>query len=206
MNNIGVLTGYNYLSGFEVNLDLEARKQFQKTKVNPLLDPDYCEAWTKYIAKKGNNKHVYGGYMENRSFLWRGSYLKPNNSIHLGVDFSFAAGTPIHCPVAFEVKDIFRDPDQSGGWGERVLIETEKGLVIFAHLSGVSLKGEKNNFYSAGTFIGTVATKHSNGGWFPHLHLQGVKNVGLIHLDGYSHRYKGMEKDYPYPLPMIGIT
>jgi murein DD-endopeptidase MepM/ murein hydrolase activator NlpD len=206
VNNIGTLTGYNYLSGFKVNLDSEARKFFHNKKENPLLDPEFCENWVRYLAKKNDHRHCYGGYMENRSFLWKGSYLKPKNSIHVGVDFSFKVGTPIYGTVPFKVWQVYRDFDQNGGWGERVLIKTEKGLVIFAHLCGVSIEANRDTVYPKGTFIGTVATSYTNGGWFPHLHLQGIKNEELItHLDGYSSLYKNIKKDYPDPLPILNI-
>lgn len=203
---LGMLSGNTYpdWSGGVVNLSLEARNMFKSRKENPLLDPIFCQAWVRYLCHIKTRWFLYGGYMEDRYFLWRGSYLKNNESIHLGIDFSYDVDTPIYCPVSFKVLEVFKDTDQEGGWGTRVTVETRKGIVIFAHLCDVTKEKSGN----AGDFIGRIADPYSNGGWFPHLHLQGLDSASRLtqgHLDGYSYLYNGIDKHYPNPLPFLDI-
>jgi hypothetical protein len=189
--------------GIELNLDREARKMFNPTLDNPLADPDFCAEWVNYLSRRAGKIYSYGGYMENRSFLWRGTYLTPTNSIHLGIDVNFPMATPIVCPIEFELLEAFYDGDQNGGWGGRVLIKTKYGLVLFAHIV-TALAGKK--YYRGNTIVGYVADKTNNGGWYPHLHIQGINDLRLMkNIDGYSKMYKDIRKDYPNPLPLLGI-
>lgn len=183
-----------------VNLELEARAMFNTNlPSSPLIDSEFCEAWIKRISY---GDCTYGGYMEDREFLWRGSYLKPTHSTHLGIDFNIGDSHSVYCPVAFLVRELYNDNDPKGGWGGRVLVETKRGLVIFAHIDIDVEVGEK---YPPGHMLGWVSESSSNGGWFPHLHVQGVSDIKQMEhkIDGYSNFYKGIEKDWPNPLPLL---
>ncbi len=174
----------------------------QNCESSLMLDSIFCQAWVEHIARKNKVNHTYGGYLENRELLWRGSYLSPEKCIHLGIDFNVPAGTIVYCPVPFTVLDIFLDNDQNGGWGGRILVGTKKGLVIFAHIDLGYFEVDKE--YPAQSFIGKVADSHSNGGWYPHLHVQGLRGSEQIKgLDGYSHFYPEMREDYPNPLEFL---
>ena len=188
----------------ELNLNAEALTTFVAFEPNPLIDPIFCKHWVEHLHRKNGVKYSYGGYMENRRYLWRQTYLQPDRSIHLGIDINVPEFSLVLCPVPFTVLEIFSDTDQNGGWGQRVLVSTENGLVIFAHLYGCQLTVDEH--YSSFSCIGSVAPSQFNGGWFPHLHIQGLRSTSLLtKLDGYSHKYAEMEKDYPNPLTILGL-
>ena len=142
--------------------------------------------------------------MEHRWYMWRKSYLNYGSSIHLGIDINVAALNTIHVPIAFTVVDIVPDPDKNFGWGYKILIKTKNGLVVFGHVypHGIII-GKK---YKAGHSIGWVAHSDNNGGWFPHVHIQGIKNIEQMNgIDGYGKHCEGIEKIYPNPLNLLGI-
>lgn len=192
----------------QINLDEYAQADFpvRTHKVNPLLDPSFCTDWVAKLAPSKSVDYTYGGYMEDRRHLWRGSYLNPARSIHYGVDLNVCHfGGEIHCPRPFRVIEMFHNADQQGGWGGRLTVETDRGIVIFAHIE-FSMFMKPGRSYKAGDVIGTsVSPSYSNGGWYPHLHLQGLRSLDQLtsELDGYGRRYKEMEKDYPNPLDIL---
>ncbi len=190
----------------KANLDEEARCDFPDiTRPNPLLDPADCAAWVKKIARQHFVTNTYGGYMEDRAHLWRGSYLTGGVSpgtVHLGVDVNVPTGTEIGCPKRFRPAQLFRDPDQSGGWGGRAVVELENGaLIVFGHLVIASLR-LSGVWYDPDTLVGTVAPSSKNGGWFPHLHLQGLAKFEPD-FDGYGPGGVMMEARYPNPLLLL---
>jgi hypothetical protein len=194
----------------QVDLNLAAGLMFTERAANPLLDPQFCLDWVNHLARECKVDYTYGGYMENRSFMWRGSYLKPEASIHLGIDVNMPFGSEVRCPIPFKVEDVFQDPDQNGGWGGRVLIRTEYGLVIFAHLCLDGLMyGEQmrvGDEHPANTALGWIDCSDDNGGWFPHLHLQGIKDIAQMEgIDGYAAYSPDLVDLYPNPLPLLGI-
>lgn len=187
----------------EINLNDEAERMFSGVGDNPLLDPEFCSAWVEYLSK--GTDYTYGGYMEQREFLWRGSYLKPYQAIHLGVDINVPIYTPVYCPLKFVVREIFRDYDSQGGWGGRVLVETPNGLIIFAHINPEPLQLDKA-CYPPGTLIGRIANSETNGGWFPHLHLQGIDKIERMkNIDGYGYSDPFLKDYYPNPLEILEL-
>jgi hypothetical protein len=190
----------------EINLNEEAKKTFGGKGENPLTDQEFCTAWVKHLHKKMKLDYSYGGYMENRKDLWRDSYLKMmENWVHVGVDINVPENSLVFCPIPFKVLRVEHDTDQNGGWGTKVTVRTKYGCVIFAHLYGVYVFEKRE--YDANTCIGSVAPTKSNGGWFPHLHLQGISE-GLstcIISDGYVHRLHANSIDWPNPFPLLGI-
>lgn len=197
----------------EINFDAEARKYFKTIPgENPLLEPEFCEDWIGYVMAKKfpDADSVYGGYMENRSFLWRESYLeKEKKFIHLGVDVYVPIGVPVRCPVPCRVLEVFNDKDNNGGWGTRVTVETDRGIVVFAHLCHFNNpRGYRvGRKYPAGLWLGLIGTPEQNGGWFPHLHLQGIRDKSLLNsnLDGYAKPGQNVKQDYPNPLEILEI-
>jgi murein DD-endopeptidase MepM/ murein hydrolase activator NlpD len=192
----------------EINLNLEAMNTFSSKGINPLNDPIFCKSWVEYLHRKHKIDYSFGGYMENRRTLWRDSYLLRYGEqfIHLGIDINVPEGSLVFCPIPFRVLKIEHDNDQDGGWGTKVTIKTEFGCVIYAHLyRGVLVTAGKE--YDGNSCIGAVGQTTDNGGWFPHLHIQGVSEVlsSCIISDGYSHEYYRMEEDYPNPLNILGL-
>lgn len=138
----------------------------------------------------------YGGYLEDRSFLMRDHYQKVGWTWHLGIDYTVPAGTPVHIPMGATLASFTVDKDQDGGWGGKAVFKAQDHFLIFGHLNKITPK----HSYEAGDLIGTIAPFESNGGWFPHLHVQAVRSYLNPHeVDGYARLYEGIDLDFPRP-------
>lgn len=187
----------------QVNLNEEAKlwlaKQANTNGENPLLNPELCQDMVSAVHKKYDVDFSYGGWMEDRSFLWKGSYLEDSNAfIHLGVDLNVPAGTLVAIDFDAEVVRIDDDYPEEGGWGPRVIVrhESEPVYIVYAHLDrGILCKlGDK---LKSGAAIAKVGAPPLNGNWFPHLHVQIVEadyfellqlRNTLWELDGYGNQ------------------
>ncbi len=189
-----------------LNLDTEARKMnLAEQKISQFLNEDFCDNFVNNLHKKHKIDYSYGGWLEDRSYLWHGSYMeKENNFIHVGVDFNLPYKTKVFSDVVGKVVIVDSDYPEPGGWGNRIIIymPKEKVYIIFAHLDkkGMPKVGEK---ISVGSTIGFIGKTPDNGFWFPHLHVQVVeknffeeqwkKDINLI--DGYV-RKEDLHKIY----------
>lgn len=176
---------------------------------NPFLDPKICETLVKGLHVAEGIDYSYGGWMEDRSILWKGHYHKEGHTVHLGVDYNVPAGTKVHAPFDCTVIHSWVDPDQNGGWGGRLILDVGdkhfEMAFILGHLTHDLPKvGDK---FKAGDVIGIVANYPDNGNWFPHLHVQCVDPMLLVLLptdkwhtiDGYDKYDDELAKDYPDP-------
>jgi len=196
---------FSELKWVKINLAKDSAIPLLKGHPNPLLNPSTCEKWVKALTAIHNASFTYGGYLENREELWRGSYLKGGGAYHLGVDYNVPDGTWIYSCWDGEIVDRWEDPDKEFGWGGRLIIKTADKYVVLGHLQiysspriGCQIK--------QGELIGVTAHPLWNGDWYPHLHLQYLSlecferySLRLTELDGYSRMYDGIEKDYPNP-------
>lgn len=81
---------------------------------------------------------------------------------------------------------------------ERFMRYEIRGLyVIFAHMSEV--EGTVGRLYPAGTLIGRVGNHKTNGGWYPHLHLQCMRRYNLS-VDGYGPNDEYTKIEFPDPM------
>jgi murein DD-endopeptidase MepM/ murein hydrolase activator NlpD len=188
----------NSIIGY-VNLDTEARN-FDKLapKTNKFLDPVFCEGFVEQLHSRLGLTYSYGGWLEDRSYLWRTSYMeKKNNFIHVGLDVNVPYNTKVFADIEGIVVLVDSDYPEEGGWGNRVIVKhNHRDLyIIYAHLAnGVQVK--QGDRVSKDTFLGKVGKSSQNGFWFPHLHLQVVKGKhfrnllknNLKTLDGYVNR------------------
>lgn len=156
-------------------------------------NPYEFDKWVKFYHKLLGINFSYGGYLEDRKDLWSGHYQEALKAIHYGVDFTVPEGTSVHIPVDGKLIDIFIDKDQDGGWGGRLTLKPKR-LSSFGHLE---VDKTKEN-YVAGDVIGKIAPPETNGGWWPHLHVQLMKNFDKS-VDGYGSFYEGVEKDFICP-------
>lgn len=171
---------------------------------NPLLNPENCAIWVEEVHVKNNTKYSYGGYLEDRSILWKGHYHKPGHAIHLGIDYNVPAGTLVHMPCDGLLIYSNLDEDQNGGWGGKLIFDTEDKncpFLILGHLSDIPTIGK---IFKKGDVVGKIANYPYNGNWFPHLHVQTascfkINGVDVTSVDGYSNLYEGIEKDFPNP-------
>ena len=204
-----------------VNLDTEqfafARRHpelFGDSAVNPLLDPRICQRMVEEFHAARGVDWSYGGYLEDRRHLWRGSYLEAKGAfVHLGVDFNVPQGTRVAAVEDSVVMLVDDDGDFDGGWGPRVFLKPSAKrrmeiVQIFAHLQAVCVK--PGDQLTPGTVFAEVGGPPHNGNWHPHLHVQAVRQpvfqVILLErfdeLDGYGHRDEraSLRRQFPDPL------
>lgn len=224
------LFGNRFGRPVELNLGWMARLYFDEGRAlpltpvigrNPLTDPIFCQAWVEHLTRSQTQvvdaQYSYGGYLEDRTEMWRGTYLEQAMKppfIHLGVDINVRPMTEVFCPVGGEVVQRLDDKDLNGGWGGACVIRTtQKKYVIFAHLDlddkiqpGRAWDdGDGLSSNRAPTFIGYVAGTSRNGGWYPHLHLQGMTHrTDLRKIDGYGKTEDA--KKFPNPLKLLGLA
>jgi len=149
----------------------------------------------------------YGGYGEDRSFMWADTYMaKTNSFIHLGVDINVPKSTNVTLPFDVMVIDSRTDTDLDVGWGTRLVVvptnPEENPAIVLGHLApDVPQVG---HIIGAGTTIATIGTYPENGNVFEHLHIQLVvpeliRNNPSIWdtLDGYG--TKADLTNYPDP-------
>ncbi len=186
-----------------LNLNLEAQTWYKekglkiKDERNILLDPKICQEFLDDVHKKYSLDFSYGGWMEDRSFIWRGSYLdKEKIFIHLGIDINVPTGTDIATSSIVEVVKIENDYPLDGGWGPHIILKClEKNIyLLYAHLDQ-KIDYKVGDIIEKNTIFAKVGHAPINGNWFPHVHIQTInpdyydyleKNNGWENFDGYG--------------------
>ncbi len=164
---------------------------------SPAIDPEWCRGMMESLHAELGVDFTFGGYMEDRSKLWKGHYHKPDQMMHLGIDYNVPADVPVYTPVGGRVVLLEEDPDQGGGWGSRLILKVNENLfVIFAHLYQVH--GLLGRNIGKGEPIGLVAPSDKNGGWYPHLHVQCMRKYDRA-ADGYGANSPQTVHDFPDP-------
>lgn len=161
---------------------------------------------------------AYGGYLEPRKIYQPYQHFEntgaPVRNIHLGVDFWAPAGTHVLCPLDGAVHS-WANRDFPGDYGGVILLEHDKqGAPLFSlygHLSAASLQGLRPGLrFKAGQRLGQLGTFAENGGWYPHLHFQLIRDPQ--HWQG---DYPGVcaaedlafyRNNCPDPLPFLNYT
>lgn len=163
------------------------------------------EHWVSLLHQMLEVDHSWGGWMEGRHHLLRNQYHKnvnPDHFWHLGIDYNVPSNTPVHLPVDGELIHAEMDPDRDGGWGGKLIFKIDDGYLILGHLNGIVMFKKP---YKAGEPVAVVGDRTVNGNWFPHLHVQCMKKLD-VKVDGYSHRYGGMEEDFPNPVTFLRVS
>ena len=185
---------------------------------NPFLDPASADALIAAVHRELAIGVSYGGWLEDRSVLLRGSYLDATgNYLHLGVDFSVPAGTPVAVDFPARVVLVDSDYPEEGGWGRRVILRPQgrDEVVIYAHLNPKVSCKEGQALPQDAVFAAVGAPPH-NGGWFQHLHVQRVdlrffesmRRDGRLHeIDGYGHpsQRPDLANVFRDPLPLLRL-
>ncbi len=204
-----------------INLDDEAGRWLAgrpdaQGGANPLLDPAVCGQMVEEVHRRAGADWSYGGYLENRRRLWRGSYLEKTGSfIHLGVDFHVPQGTAFVADFPVGVVVVDNDHDRDGGWGERIILRPEIPgldlLLIYAHLQNV--RCQPGDHLPAGAVLAEVGGPPDNGNWAPHLHVQSIRRKKFEEvlltqyesLDGYGHPddLAALKESFPDPLRVV---
>jgi murein DD-endopeptidase MepM/ murein hydrolase activator NlpD len=213
-----------FTSGTYADLSLETlaqehRKDFPNVwnSKSPFLNAQLCEEAVRREHTRRGIAFSYGGYLENRSTLWHGSYLDADERfIHLGIDVNVPAHTPIFADSPGRVVSTATDHPEEHGWGMRVImrLDTHPVYLVYGHLHP-AVRVHVNDRVKRGTLLGIVGTAEHNGGWFPHVHVQAVAELtyhrllidGLRDLDGYGRTCERelLRAEYPNPLQYITI-
>jgi len=178
---------------------------------NDLLLPSHTQALLDSLYARNGATWSYGGYLEDRSSLLRGSYLDATGGyIHLGIDINVPPGTRVVAPFDGTVVNVFNDGEEPQGWGLRLILRSldrSQPLLVLGHIAGSSVT--LGHRITAGEKIAEIAAPPFNGNWFPHLHIQQVAaDAAATHersnyntLDGYGHpsNLEILQRDYPDP-------
>jgi murein DD-endopeptidase MepM/ murein hydrolase activator NlpD len=214
---------FKYKKSGYVNLNLEAGKWLAENNIPetelPFHDPVKTQAMVESIHKKYNIDFSYGGWMEDRSVLWKGYYLEEaGTSIHLGIDINVPSGTEIAASFDATVVRIDDDYPEIGGWGPRIILRhhSEPIYMIYAHLDR-TITCTVGDEIKKGDIFAKVGEAPYNGNWFPHLHLQVISKEYFDHLekenawadlDGYGAEsdIKENSKHFPDPMQYISLN
>lgn len=208
-----------------VNLNLEAISWCEKNNIkptkenNPLLSPETCQKFVEDTHKKYSLDFSYGGWMEDRSYIWQSGYLEKSQMfIHLGVDINIPNGTEIATNFEAEIVKIDDDFPLDGGWGPHVILRDVKSKIylLYAHLEK-DIPFKEGDIIAEGTVFAKVGKAPQNGNWFPHVHIQAISEEKFKNLlgtkdweafDGYGSKETPMEnsKNFPDPLNFIKIN
>lgn len=204
----------------KIDLNIEARRLMEENdceQANPLLDSFVCKRFIEDCHRRFGVDFSYGGWMEDRSTLWRGSYLDDDKRyIHLGIDFNVPAGTAVAAVRSGTVIRIDNDYPEPYGWGNRVIVDDESTgcVLVFAHLRFPE-KLRVGDLLHSGEVFANVGNSSENGGWFPHLHVQIIKREyfqyllenDLRDLDGYGKNedIELLRENYPDPMSYVGF-
>lgn len=187
------------LNGTWTEIDLS--REALKSNLD-LVDPQICQKVLNEFHKKKKVDFSYGGFLEDRTSLWRKHPNSNRTLIHLGIDYWVPAGTTVALPIRGTVFHIMKDPDNKLGWGGRIIFKLDdETYLAFGHLKqNISLKiGQKIN---VGDMVGEIGEVTENGNWATHLHIQLMKqefiDIYKTNLDGLMGYLPRKDKNLKY--------
>lgn len=201
-----------------VNLDALARELKPRDDArSPLLDADVLDRLLRRLHHRWNAAYSFGGYVEDRRVLWRGSYLTDDTALHLGIDVNLPAQTAISLAYDATLVRHTHDDDQRGGWGGVAIYRLDHPVgdithVLYAHLARGSLRHSVGAHIRSGEVVAHLGRSDENGGWYEHLHVQALTQAAwdatggeLRNFDGYAPvRFQSGHPLFPDPWPLIG--
>lgn len=145
-------------------------------------DIDLLTHKLKVLQRSNPEATLAGGYGECRSIYTTEAYqIETNNgpeyrSLHLGVDFWFAANTEIHTLFDGRVFSLY-DNDRPKDYGVTLILEHEiDGLQfysLYGHLGRKTMELlQPGQEVKEGQLVAYLGNVEENGGWSPHLHFQ----------------------------------
>jgi hypothetical protein len=177
-----------------INLNQFYLSKGGKANIPSVKDPQYLDK-----ALKSLKMITYGGYGEDRSDIWAGTYLQATQAFtHLGCDINVPHKTKVYFPFSAEIIDIHTDVDTQLGWGGRVILRKSKGspYIILCHLDPHTLIDTKKKY--ASQYIGQVGTWPTNGNTFEHLHVQLRYTDDFESMDGYGYKKDLLNNPCPF--------
>lgn len=200
-----------------VNLDALARELRPRADGRgALLDADTTDRLLRRLCHRWKVGYSFGGYLEDRSVAWRGSYLPPEGALHLGIDINLPAQTAISLAYDATLVRVAHDPEQNGGWGGVAIFKLDQPIgdithVLYAHLSRGSVRHSIGTHVHAGEVVAHLGTSHENGGWYEHVHVQALTQQAwddtqgdITAFDGYAAaQFKDGHPLFPDPWPLL---
>lgn len=169
----------------KVNLDEAFRK-----RTGPPLDMTNPDDQQRLIKEVSGDKLSCGGFMEDRSAIWKGF----ESGRHLGVDFNnLRPGEAVGSLTTGTVTHVIKDDTKQNGWGTRIIVLSDADTyMLYGHLAKPRVVvGDR---VLPGQVLGEIAPPETNGGWFPHLHLQMMdKNLLKVPVDHVNLGYEDKE-------------
>ena len=135
---------------------------------------------------------AYGGFLEKRKLYERSAHFKEDNNfrnIHLGLDIWGETYQKIYAPFELEIHS-FTNNDKHGDYGPTVIFKGNEAFpyILCGHLTTANLElWESKKFYRKGEIIGHFGSRVENGGWYPHVHLQVMRD-----MENYQGDYPGV--------------
>jgi len=133
-----------------------------------------------FLNKKNNR---LGGYGEERNIYNHASLFSQDaRCIHLGVDISLKASTPIYAPLNGRIHS-FKNNDKPFDYGPTIILEHDIDenihfYTLYGHLSLISLQNlTVGQVIEEGQLLAYIGDKIENGGWNPHLHFQIISDM-----------------------------
>lgn len=196
------------------DLEAEAWEWVRKNGGELFLEPLDCQRMIDAMHRRMRVVWSYGGYMEDRPTLGKGSYLERTQSfLHLGVDINVPSGTSVAASTAAEVVRIDDDRDEEIGWGPRVMLRPRDRhfpMMVYAHL-GRNIRCQVGDLLEPAQVFAEVGSPPMNGNVFPHIHVQAVTRrhcrkllkEDFVGFDGYCPLQEETEarKRFPDPIP-----
>lgn len=210
----GKVTGYVNLNEYAAGW-LKRNNHKPRLKKSPLLDPEICQAMVEECHMQLGVDYSYGGWLEDRSVLWKGSYLEEGNKyIHLGLDINAPVRTAVALDMPGQIVLIDNDHPFVGGWGNRVIIKLHSVpiVLIYAHLANI--RYNVGQFLNSGEIFAEIGPSSSNGKWYTHVHVQAMTMAAYndflrkpLDLDGYGKEgdISKLARLFPDPMQFIEI-
>jgi murein DD-endopeptidase MepM/ murein hydrolase activator NlpD len=169
----------------EINLNSIAIQWLRQHPSEPIPEKGLSAQTHLQMIIQAQREHgvaySYGGWMEDRSTLLKGTYLDEEKKyMHVGVDINAPEGTPVAVSREGTVIHIDDDHPEEGGWGPRVIIQVKDSPIalIYTHLDPEILC-KVGDILRPGTVFAKIGPPSHNGGWFSHLHVQALSQEAL---------------------------
>lgn len=185
---------------------------------SPYLNPGRKERLSEHAKRVLSADVLYGGYLEDRSFLWKGSYMEPSKFLHLGIDFVAPAESIVVASQPMWLTQVYNDTPEEAGWGTRLIFTLDQHPdthLVYGHLRPEKFVHQAGTLFEPGHVIGHLGSSEQNGGWSPHLHVQAIYGTlggfgGFLDqpasLDGYGELNQIAYLALRFPDPMRFLT
>ncbi|MDP2103956.1 MAG: peptidoglycan DD-metalloendopeptidase family protein [Candidatus Gracilibacteria bacterium] len=137
------------------------------------------------VRETTNTNIIISGYLEKRKRMFEilgyHQMVEQERFYHLGLDLSVAKGTQVYCPLSGVIFEVGYE-EGIGNYGGYIIIKHEINGDIFysfyGHVSYKNISLKEGDAILAGDKLGIIGDFDENGGYFHHLHLQIITELG----------------------------